>query len=117
MGTGCIDKGEAAPLRQSLNTDDNSPINSPDIRNHIEHFDERIEKWWNTSNRDNFFDMNVLPTDTFNNPVPINEFRHYDPVSGDITFWQQSTMNLPTLLEEARRIYAIAQTELDKPLR
>ena len=103
------------PLRQSLATDDSSPINNPDIRNHFEHFDERIEKWWAVSKQDSFLDLNVLPAGTFTNPVVINEFRHYDPVSGDVTFWQHSKMNLPTLVEEAKRIHEIALAELTKP--
>jgi hypothetical protein len=32
-------------LKESLGIADDSPINSRDLRNHLEHFDERLEEW------------------------------------------------------------------------
>src|SRR5437588_12890087 len=38
-----IDREE---LRKSLEVDDSSPIQIRKMRNHFEHFDERVEQWW-----------------------------------------------------------------------
>ena len=37
---------ERAELRAALEVHDDSPLNSAELRNHLEHFDERLERWF-----------------------------------------------------------------------
>lgn len=43
-------------LRDALGVDDGSPIRSVNLRNDIEHIDERIETWWKKRGADWFID-------------------------------------------------------------
>lgn len=42
---------QRAPLRESLGIEDGSPFELRDLRNHLEHFDERLEEWLKKSER------------------------------------------------------------------
>jgi hypothetical protein len=103
-------------LRQSLDTEDSSPINSPRMRNNFEHFDERIDKWWAESERRNFIDLNVMPENMFPRQEDINMFRAYDPHTGEVTFWGDR-LNIHEIAAEAARIHQAAMRELEKPRR
>ena len=49
-------------LRKSLSVPSDSPLRPRRFRNHLEHFDERLERWAATSKRHNFVDSVVGPT-------------------------------------------------------
>lgn len=75
-------------LRQSLKVKEGSPLASTDLRNHLEHFDERLDRWHKTSERHNFVDFAIGPRGQ--TVVGVEEkdmFRQYDPETGDIIFW------------------------------
>jgi hypothetical protein len=52
---------EREPLRSSLQVDDTSPLRNVVMRNHFEHHDERLDRWWDTSESHNYLDMSILP--------------------------------------------------------
>ncbi len=54
---------QRAPLRQSLEVDDTSPLKDVDMRNNFEHYDERLDRWWSDSPRHNIADRFVGPPD------------------------------------------------------
>lgn len=60
---GTDDKIEAArlPLRESLAVADGSALNSRKLRNHFDHFDERLDEWWTKSGDHNLVDCIVGP--------------------------------------------------------
>jgi hypothetical protein len=47
------------PLRDSLNTDDSSPLYDVALRNHFEHYDERLDVWWEESPTHNRLDRTI----------------------------------------------------------
>lgn len=100
-------------LRESLNVTDASPLHQVAIRNHLEHFDERIDCWWGQSSRHNFLDDMIGPPSAVAGFTEIEMFRIYDPTppSGPrIVFWGQS-FDLQPLAEECSRIFTIASRE------
>ena len=52
-------KSRGEELRKMLQVPINSPILNRKIRNHFEHYDERIESWASLSKRHNISDMNI----------------------------------------------------------
>jgi hypothetical protein len=70
---------QRAELRNMLSVDEGSPLESRTFRNHFEHFDERIEKWAESSRRGNFYDSNIGPLTMFPDVEPSDCLRHFDP--------------------------------------
>ena len=52
-------------MRNLLKIDETSEFYTRDPRNHFEHFDERIDDWWQMSKDHNFVDANIGPTGAF----------------------------------------------------
>jgi hypothetical protein len=47
------------PLRSSLSIDDSSPFKATAVRNHFQHYDERLDRWWRDSPNHNHIDQIV----------------------------------------------------------
>lgn len=110
-GSGGKKATERADLRMSLSVDDTSLLKaSPILRNHFEHFDDRIEEWEQRSERKLFVDRNVGDKNKMIFPAPADYevFRNYDPATTELTFWGDS-VNLRELVAEAGRILPIAR--------
>jgi hypothetical protein len=102
-------------LRDSLETDENSVLFTRTIiRNHNEHFDERIDRWWLESKRRSFLDMIVGPRNSIAGFHEIDRFRWYDPTTADVLFWGDA-FNLRELVDEIKRLYPLAVQESRKP--
>ncbi len=114
-GSGGKLAAEREPLRSSLQLADSSPIRWTTVRNHWEHFDERLDEWWSGSPHHNFIDMNVMPRSAIHiqGMTDLDWFRNLDPQSGELTFWGD-TFDLPTIVNEVRRIQPIAAAEANK---
>jgi hypothetical protein len=104
------------PLRASLQVTDASPLNPRKMRDNYEHFDERLEKWWEQSKSHNFMDMGLMARKAIQGFAEIERFRAYDPATGDLTFWGDD-LSLLALLDEVRRIHPIVTVEAEKPHR
>jgi len=50
------------PLRASLGITDDSPLRSRELRNHFDHFDERLDEWDKKSTTRIYMDRNILPS-------------------------------------------------------
>jgi hypothetical protein len=100
---------EREPLRRSLGVPDSAPLEITDMRNHFEHFDDRLESWWAPSPSHNYFDRNIMPRSVIKASHLIDEdfFRFLDPVTGDVIFWGDA-YNLPAIAREIHRILSIA---------
>jgi hypothetical protein len=97
------------PLRRSLRVTKRSPLYSRALRNHFEHFDEKLEGWFRSTPHGNYAGRNVSPTKEFS-LGQTKRFAHYDPDTGKVTFWGHS-MVLDRLVQEAARIRLLAEAE------
>ena len=113
-------RSAAAParesLRDSLGVTDASPLHQVAIRNHFEHFDERIERWWRESPARNHLDRMIGPPKAVAGLTEIEMFRIYDPslpTGPRIVFWGES-FELQPIVTECDRIFAVANQEAEK---
>ncbi len=105
------------PLRESLAVDDTSPLYDLALRNHFEHYDERIDRWWDGSTCHNYLDRMVVAPSAIVGLDSIDMFRIFDPSGPDgptIVFWGE-TYKLQPIASECERILAIAAREAEKP--
>ena len=78
------------PLRTSLSVYDSSPLYDLDLRNHFEHYDERIDRWWNESTNHNHLDRLIGPPTSIAGLADIEMFRVLDPsepTGPRVVFW------------------------------
>jgi hypothetical protein len=96
-------------LRKLLNVTDDSPIASKTLRNHFEHFDERIERWVKQSTRHNFIDRNVFSGGRgIVGAEEIDILRNLNSATLTITFWGE-TYNLPQVEEALKKVHDLAK--------
>jgi hypothetical protein len=101
-------------LRDSIGISDDSPLREVSMRNHFEHMDERIDRWWAESSRHNTADLIIGPRTVISGLEPIETFRWFDPVSKEVIFWGEG-FNIRSLLSEVARILPKLQQEACKP--
>jgi len=65
-------------LRQSLDVQDTSPLRDVSVRNHLEHFDERLDRWYAKSAHRNYLDRMVGPLSTIQGFAQSVMFRVFD---------------------------------------
>lgn len=95
------------PLRDSLNISDDSPLRSRIIRNCFEHFDERVDSWWKSSERKNFFDSNISSTNMIVGSNQEDIFRNFDTDSMTITF-KGDTFEISPVIDELVKLNKVA---------
>jgi len=113
-GQGGQHAADRQPLRDSIRVADTSPLRVVTMRNNFEHFDERIDRWWNQSSAHNNVDFNVRPEDSIAGVDDIDMFRNFDPATGNLSFWGQP-FNLIEIISEVQRIYPKVTEEANKP--
>jgi hypothetical protein len=101
-------------LRESIKVEDSSPLRPTTMRNHFEHIDERLDKWWAESESHNYASRIVGPPNTIAGLKEIELFRQYDPSTGSARFWGDA-YDLKEIVEEVNRIYPLLQIESAKP--
>jgi hypothetical protein len=105
---------EREPLRDSLGVTNTSPLRIVNMRNNFEHYDERIDTWWDTCPNHNILDRMIGSPDAVVGLSDTERFRVYDPTSGSIVFWGQQ-FELQPIATEVDRIFPIAEKEAAKP--
>jgi hypothetical protein len=105
---------ERQPLRDSLGVDDASPFYDVSIRNHFEHYDERLDRWWRDSPNHNHLDRMIGPPSGVVGFDDLDRFRVYDPTTHDLIFWGEA-FNVQTIVTEAERLLPVAEREASKP--
>lgn len=79
---------EREPLRRSLSIPEDSPLANTDLRNHLDHYDDRLDRWWQESTHHNHADFIIGPADrTLRGVAATDVFRHFDPGTGEVIFW------------------------------
>jgi hypothetical protein len=95
-------------LRESVEVDEQSAFYSRKLRNDFEHFDERLEVWFEANAHHMYLGRNIgrLATLIAPAPKPGDIFGHFDPEAATVSFWERSTELIP-LASEAERILQI----------
>ena len=101
-------------FRDSIKVTDSSPLRPTTMRNHFEHIDEQLDKWWAASVTRNYADRSIGPPTMIGGLKDIELFRGYDPSTSLVRFWGDA-YNLLKIVEEVDRIYPLLQTEAAKP--
>lgn len=96
-----IERGER--LRELLKVYDNSILSDRSLRNHFEHYDDRIEKWFNGKSSAVYSDLAIDPLKSMRRNVPSNHNRAYDPLTQTLTFRGES-FDLAAVLKELKEI-------------
>lgn len=91
-----------------------SPLRDPDLRNDFEHFDERVELWFATSEHRNFLGRMIGIAALSVGMATSDRFQQFDPLTAVATFWDHS-VELNRVMEEVNRILPLAQAEARKP--
>lgn len=94
------------PLRDSLGISDESPLLPTSMRNHFEHYDERLDEWQEESTDHNYGDMNIAMQANF--VGEIDSFRELDPGAMVVSFWGDK-YDLGALVAEAERLLPVAE--------
>ena len=105
-------------LRDSLLVGDDSPIRGRGLRDAFEHFDERIEKWAQSSPRGAFVDSNIGLAGRIEIDAKSEKdyLRNFEPATWTVTFWGDSYHLIP-LVEAIRSLQQRAAIETRRPHR
>lgn len=101
-------------LRQSLLVSENSSLRQVGMRNNFEHFDERLDEWWEKSAQHNFLDRMIGPPSAVVGINDLDRFRVYDNTTHDVVFWGER-FNIQAIATEVGRLLPIAEAESAKP--
>ena len=80
------DQPRATRLRALLGVDETSPLNAVDMRNHFEHFDERLERWAAHPGPKALGDRLIGPRQAVTTVGPITYYRTFDPARLVVSF-------------------------------
>lgn len=101
-------------LRDSIGVGDDSPLHEVDMRNNFEHFDERLDRWWNESTDHNYVGFVIGPRSAISGMDEKDILRHFDPATTNVIFWSQR-FNIQAIITEIERILPKLRTEASKP--
>jgi hypothetical protein len=66
-------------LRAALDVDDDNPLRDRALRNHFVHMDERLDEWWENSERRNIVRQSIGPRNMIYGIDIRDMFEHYVP--------------------------------------
>lgn len=90
-------------LRTLLNVDDHNLLSDRKFRNHFEHYDSRIEEWFEKNHSAVYVDSGVDPFKSIWGSNPVNRHRFYNPLTQTLTFRGES-VDLAALLHALEEI-------------
>lgn len=73
-------------LRTALGITGDWAIQSRDLRDHMEHYDERLEEWWIASENHNMVDLSLMSRTAVGGLAENDFHRMYDPGTGIFVF-------------------------------
>ncbi len=98
-----IGKRRSEELRTFLVVDDDYPVlASREVRNHFEHFDERLDEALSRTEGTQFVDLNIMSPGVISG-IQEKVWRNLDPANWLVTFWDDS-IDLMTLLVEIQTL-------------
>ncbi len=104
----------ADTLRKSLSVKGDSPLKPRVFRNHFEHFDERLERWAETTQKGAFIDSNVGPAGRIRGVSERDYLRNFESATWTVTF-RGDSYHLPPLLKAVSGLWQRASAEASKP--
>ena len=103
-----------AALRESLGVEDDSPLNALEFVEHFEHFDKRLEEWYESSENLRYFDSYTEPLDVLAETTPEDRFRGYHTEKNAIIF-HDDLYRLDPIVEAIEELRQKAEAEAQKP--
>jgi hypothetical protein len=104
---------ERQPLRDSVGVNDDAALKSVTMRNKFEHFGEALDKWFKKSKNHNKADLLIGPRGMIGGLADTEQFRHFDPATGDVIFWGEG-FNIVRLIQEAQTLLPKLEAEANK---
>lgn len=105
-------KQRGAHLQTKLAIADGHALQARNLRDHFEHFDERLDEWAETSVHKNIVDNMIGPRAAIGNIVKDDEImRMYDPAKKEIVF-RGEAFNVQALVDGVRDVQAKANARL-----
>jgi hypothetical protein len=100
--------GRGVALRRGFGVTNTNPLASRKLRDHLEHFDERLDQWL-AEHGDAFVDMNVAPSGAIqiDGLDPGAVLPQLDPLSWTYSFRGEQFV-LPEIVEAARKLRAVS---------
>lgn len=93
-------------IKDLLETKGDSALKSRRLRNHFEHYDERLIDWDKSSKHKNIVLYSIGPSDMIKGIDKKDIFRHYDNTKGVVTF-RGEIFDLIPIVKELKRIVKI----------
>ncbi|GAB5496742.1 MAG: hypothetical protein Phyf2KO_18220 [Phycisphaerales bacterium] len=84
-----------------LQIPDDSPLSDRSLRNGMEHYDERIERWSKGKHTGQFVLYGIMPIELADQNDHTNNHWIYDPQYGTLHFWNND-IRLPEIYEVLR---------------
>lgn len=84
-----------------LNVEENNPISNRTFRNHFEHYDERIESWFNNRSSAVYTDLSMNPS--LPETKAKNDHRGYNPFNNTLIF-RDELLDLNEILNALKEI-------------
>ncbi|NWB64550.1 hypothetical protein HX880_36890 [Pseudomonas sp. F1002] len=83
----CVARMRSSEILKALNIlEPEHILKSRTLRDHLEHFDERIDNWMQTSKHQNFVQDNIGPLGAIKGSDQSDMMRNYDPRTGSFSF-------------------------------
>jgi hypothetical protein len=89
-------------LRRLLSVADDSAVRDRKLRNHFEHFDERLDRWVTARATENFVSLNFGVPTMFAGVAPADDLRNFDLANYAVTFYGEPYCLQPIRNELAR---------------
>lgn len=86
-------------LRALFAITEQSPLKSRDLRDHLEHYDERLDHWSNTSQHRNICSDTIGPPNAIVGLAPTDMMRWFDPTTNSFLFRGESYALQPLATE------------------
>ena len=83
-------KERGKQLRNLIGVDDHNLLSDRTFRNHFEHYDERVEEWFNGNDSAVYMDSRIDPIDRGLWSLPHQFHRSYNPISQVLSFRDES---------------------------
>ncbi len=99
-------------LRNLLSIANTSPLNDRKLRNNLEHFDERLHKWFDESKTKNYNARNIGINVQGNvKDDDKMDMGNYEPQHQTVTFWNDRFEILP-LIQEVTNLLSTVETKI-----
>jgi hypothetical protein len=106
--------GRGSELVSLLSIDETkSVLKRRDPRNHLEHFDERLHIWFDSSTHHNIMDMSIGPSNMVSGPIDFMRFFNTDNFSFR---FRNDEYEIEPMIKELRELYMKVKSQLDKPV-